>query len=616
MRSKRRGIRSGIVATALAIGAGMLATPPVQADASQGAKGIRLTVGALEKLSSRYQPRIDGTPGQVAAQQGPATAAPPLPGTAPKAALGSGKQTDTTSTTPGFKRTGQWETARGYAESLPLGGTKDWVAVYSGGTVARYDAHGKQVWNRGATSLYKDWEVTPNHWFQPYPYLPNLYAGYNPFQMSPTGTKPYLTGDFNGDGVKDVVVAYAVGNFPFRPFSSPGSKLDYGTFITILDGRTGNTAWSKLVPGAVGNMLLQDGKLVVADSAGPDWSADPVAEQGDSRSSLTAYTFSRAAHGKLNGTAAWTYSTHAPWAYWGDLTSMGAGRIAASWSDTPMDLGSPRPADGNVLVLDTSDGKVAAQAKTPGYPRMLVKDPDADRVLVVEQNDPFDKVSWDLTGIDAHNGRRTVITSRQGTVPEAFKVLPNTHAPQARFAVAELNITPDLTVGQSTISGWGGEGRTLWSYTTASTVGQYNAPTMGLASDAKGSEVFASLSDPTRASAAAPAGPEHTQLVGLNAATGHLDWWQQGAVSGDTISPYQGGLLTVGYDSTAYTVDPGTGRMQAMPLAGDLYAAVATDVNNDGVKDLIAGGESRGIFALDGKTLKKGTPTILWRATV
>ncbi|RPE37593.1 hypothetical protein EDD90_0444 [Streptomyces sp. Ag109_O5-1] len=605
-----------MVAAVLALAAGLLVTPPAQAAPPQGAQGIRLTAAAIEKLSKRYEPRIDGTPGQVAAQEGPAAAAPALPGTKPSVTAGATKDTGTTPTAPGFKRTGQWETGRGYVESLPLGGTKDWVAVYSGGTVARYDAHGKQVWNRGATSLYKDWRVTPDNWFQPYDYLPNLYAGYNPFQMTPTGRQPYVTGDFNGDGVKDVAVAYAVGEYPFRPFSTPGSKLDYGTFVTVLDGRTGSTAWSKLLPGLVGNMLAQDGKLVVAGSAGPDWSGDPVAEQGDSRSNLTAYTFSRAAHGKLSGTAAWTYSTHAPWAYWGDLTSMGAGRIAASWSDTPMDLGSPRPAAGNVLVLDTSDGKVAAHAKTPGYPRMLVKDPGADRVLVVEQNDPFDKVSWDLTGVDAYSGRRTVITSREGSVPEAFRVLPNAHGRQARFAVAELGVNADLTVGQSTVSGWGAKGRTLWSYTSASTVGGYNAPTMQLAADEKGGEVFASLSDPATAKAATPAGPEHTQLVGLNAATGHLDWRRQGAVAGDTITRYQGGLLTVGYDDTAYAVDPRTGGMRAMPLAGDLYAAVATDVNDDGVKDLITGGKSRGVLALDGKSLKKGTPTILWRTTV
>ncbi|MGW4517352.1 S53 family peptidase [Streptomyces sp. NPDC004393] len=605
-----------MVVAVLGLAAGLLVAPPAQAGPPQGAKNIRLTAGAIEKLSKRYQPRIDGTPGQVAAQEGPAAAAPALPGTAPKATAGSQERSDTASTAPGFKRTGQWETARGFAEGVALGGTKDWVGVFSGGTVARYDAQGKQVWNRGATSLYKDWQVTPDNWFQPYPYLPNLYVGYNPYQMSAAGKQPYVAGDFNGDGVADVAVAYAVGDWPFRPFSSPGSKVDYGTFVTVLDGRTGKTAWSKLVPGYVGTMLVQDGKLIVANTVGPDWGGDPVAEQGDSRSNLTAYTFGHAGDGKLTGTAEWTYSTHAPWAYWGDLTSMGSGQIAASWSDTPMDLGSPHPADGNVLVLKTSDGSVAAHAKTPGYPRMLVKDPGADRVLVVEQNDPFDKVRWDLTAVDARSGDRTVLASREGTVPEAFQVLPNAKDGRPRFAVAELGIDADMSDGQSTVSGWDAQGHTLWSYTTASTIGGPNAPTMELSSDAKGSEVFASLSDPTRATAATPAGPEHTQLIGLNAASGHLDWRQDGAVSGDTLTPYQGGLLTVGYDDTAYTVNPHSGTSHAMPLAGDPYAAVATDVNRDGTKDLVVAGQSRGVFALDGRTLKKAAPTVLWRTTV
>ncbi|WP_316745584.1 hypothetical protein [Streptomyces sp. MK7] len=607
-----------MVATVLGLAAGLLVTPSAQAVPQQGAKSVRLTAAAIERLSRRYEPRIDGTPGQVAAQEGPAAAAPVLPGTKPSVMAGPGEHTDTSSSSvaPGFQRTGRWETARGFAESLALGGTKDWVGVFSGGTVARYDAQGRQVWSRGATSLYKDWQVTPDNWFQPYPYLPSLYAGYNPYQMSATGRHPYVTADFNGDGVQDVAVAHAVGDWPFRPFSSPGSKVDYGTFVTVLDGRSGKTAWSKLVPGYVGTMLVQDGKLIVANTVGPDWGGDPVPEQGDSRSNLTAYSFGHAGDGKLTGTADWTYSTHAPWAYWGDLTSMGSGRIAASWSDTPMDLGSPRPADGNVLVLETSDGSVMAHTKTPGYPRMLVRDPGADRVLVVEQNDPFDKVRWDLTAIDAHSGERAVLASREGTVPEAFKVLPNAHGGQPRFAVAELGIDADLSDGQSTISGWDAQGRTLWSYTTASTIGGPNAPTMELSSDAKGSEVFASLSDPTKATAATPAGPEHTQLVGLNAATGHLDWRQDGAVSGDTLTQYQGGLLTVGFDGTAYTVNPHSGTSHAMPLAGDLYAAVAADVNRDGTQDLIVSGQSRGVFALDGRTLKKAAPTVLWRSTV
>ncbi|WP_069465305.1 PQQ-binding-like beta-propeller repeat protein, partial [Actinacidiphila rubida] len=491
------------------------------------------------------------------------------------------------------------------------------MGVFSGGTVTRYDAHGTPVWNRTATSLYQDWKVQPTLWYQPDPYLPNLYEGYNPYGMSTTGTHPYATADFTGDGVADVAVAYAVADYPFRPFTSPGSQLDYGTFVTILDGRTGKTAWSKLIPGYVGNMLVQDGTLVVADSTGPDWTYDPTPEQGDSRSSLTAYRFGRAAGGTLTGTAAWTYSTHAPNAHWGDLQSIGGGRITASWSDTPFGLGTPRPAAGHVLVLDGADGHVAVDTRTPGYPRMLAQDPQTGRVLVVEQNDPFDEVRWDLTSIDPHSGARAVVTSREGTIPEAFRVVPDAHGKEARYAVAELGINADLTDGRSTVSGWDAQGGTTWSYTTASTVGGPNAPVMALDYDTHGNgEVVASVSDPAPDTAALQNGPEHTQLLAFDAADGSVDWKKEGAVSGDQLTAYHGRLLTVGYDETAYLTDPQDGSAQTLPLLGDPYAAVALDVNGDGVKDLVVGGQSRGVFALDGRALKKGTAAILWRATV
>ena len=627
------GIRSGTVATVLAVAAALLATPLAHADsAAAPRKGVRLNAAAIAKLSQRYQNRIDGTAGQVAAEEGkaaaptmttaatPAVTAPGSTGTGAGLGAASGKSAATASATaapgtPAFQQTGAWETARGFAETAALGGTGDWLGVFSGGTVARYDAQGNQVWDRSATSLYNDWQVKPVNSFQPWPYLPNLYEGYDPYQMSTTGQQPYVTSDFNGDGVDDVAVAYAVADYPFRPFTSPGSTLNNGTFITILDGRTGKTDWSRLVPGYVGNMLVQDGRLVVADATGPDWSVDPVAEQGDSRSNLTAYSFSRAGAGKLAARTDWTYSTRAPWANWGDLVSLGHGQIAASWSDTPMGLGSPRPADGQVLVLDSADGSVAVDTKTPGYPRMLAKDPTGNRVLVVEQRDPYDVVGWDLTSIDAHSGARSVITSREGTIPEAFTVAPDPHGHQARYAVAELGINADLTDGASTVSGWDGSGRTLWSYTTASTVGGAETPVLALAFDSRGS-VVASVSDPVQDTAADPAGPEHTQLIAVDAGSGKAEWRQQGAVSGDQLTEYQGKLLTVGYDDTAYTFDPAEGGSQAVPLAGDPYAAVTVDVNGDGVKDMIVGGQSRGVFAVDGRTLKKANPTVLWRSTV
>ncbi|SEK53061.1 PQQ-binding-like beta-propeller repeat protein [Streptacidiphilus jiangxiensis] len=610
----RHGIRAGAVGAVLAVAAGLLSGPAVAAPATpSGAHRapVRLTATALARLSARYQNRIDGTAAQVAAEEGPAAAAPTAAAPKTSAATHAAARTPAgTTAAPGFQQTGQWETARGFAETTTLPGTKDWIGVFSGGTVGRYDAHGDAVWNRPATSLVKDWQVTPDNWYQPYPYTPNLYVGYNPYEMSTTGTHPYVTGDFTGHGVNDVAVAYAVGDSPARPFTSPGSQLNYGTFLTVLDGRTGRTVWSKLVPGFVGTMLVQHGRLVVAETTGPQWGVDPVAEQGDSRSNLTAYSFSPAADGKLSATAAWSYNTHAPWAEWGDLISLGGDKIAASWSDTPLGLGNPRPADGNVVVLDGRDGTLTTRARTPGYPRMLVQDPTGDRVLTVEQNDPFDAVRWDLTAIDARTGARTVLASRSGTVPEAFQVLPH-----HRYAVAELGINPDLSDGQSSVSVWDANGSTLWSYTTASTVGGPDAPTMALADS--GGELVASVSDPAAPTAALPGGPEHVQLIGFDPASGRLDWRREGALAGDTLTRYQGGLVTTGYDDTAYLLDPGTGRTSdTMPLAGDPFAAATVDVNGDGVPDLVVGGQSRGVWALDGRTLKKATPRVLWQATV
>nr|WSX75432.1 S53 family peptidase [Streptomyces sp. NBC_00899] len=607
----------------LAVGAALLAMPAAHADTSQNHKELRLDAGSLAKLSKRFENRIDGTSAQVASQEHsgsaalPPSAAPSAAGRGSAAAPAPASPSASASTATTLQQTGQAETARGYAVTTALPGTGDWVAVFSGGTITRYDAKGKQVWDRTATSLYTDWKVSPTNWYQPNPYVPNLYEGYDPYQMSSTGRHPYVTGDFNHDGTDDIAVAYAVADYPFRPFTSPGSDLDYGTFVTVLDGRTGKTTWSKLVPGSVGNMLAQDGKLIVANSTGPSWTYDPTPEQGDSRSNLTAYSFAPAAGGKLTGTAAWTYSTRAPWANWGDLESLDSGRIAASWSDTPMGLGSPRPPAGHVLVIDPSNGRVATDTRTPGYPRMVAQDPQTGRVLVVEQNDPFDSVRWDLTSIDPRSGTRSVIASREGTIPEDFQVVPDPHGHEVRYAVAELGINADLTDGQSTVSGWDDRGRTVWSQTTASTVGGPNAPVLALQYDTHGSgEVVASVSDPANDSATLQNGPEHTQVLGFDAQSGSVDWKQEGSVSGDQLTPYQGRLLTVGYDSTAYFFDPEKGLPQPLPLFADPYAAVAADVNGDHVKDLVVGGQSRGVFALDGRTLKNAKPALLWQATV
>lgn len=605
---------------ATALGAsGLIAAPAAQAATGGGSKEVvRLTPSALKKLSDRYKTRADGTAGQVASVGGDDTSDASNSGSGKASSGKTGSGSDATGTDGlGLKQDGQWETARGVASTVTLGSTGDWLSIYSSGTVTRLDAKGSPVWTRTSHSLMTDWGVTPKSSFQPEEYVPELYEGYNPYQPSSTGQSPYTTGDFNHDGTDDLAVAYNVGSNPARNFTSPGSDLQSGTFVTVLDGRTGGTLYSKLLPGYIGSLLVQDGKLVVADRTGPDWANNPVAEQGDSRSNLTAYTFSSAGKGKLTGHVAWTYSTGAPWAYWGDVTTLSGGRIAASWTDTPMGLGSPRPAAGHVLVLNGGTGKATVDTRTPGYPRMLTADPNSDRVLVVEQNDPYDAVRWDLTDVDAHSGKRTVLASREGTIPEDFEVNTDAHGGQAAYAVAELGINADLSDGQSTVSGWDAHGKTLWTRTTASTVGGANAPTTSLKWESNGSEIVAAISDPVAWSAERPNGPEHTQLTALDGKKGSIAWAREGAVVGDRVTDYRGGMLTVGYDDTAYVVDPRKGTTTAtLPLLGDAYTAVAADVNGDGVKDLVVGGQSRGVFALDGRTLDDAVPRQVWHSAV
>ncbi|MFC1442389.1 hypothetical protein ABUW04_29465 [Streptacidiphilus sp. N1-10] len=621
-RRRRTGIRTAAATAVLATAAAMTVAPVASADT--GSSGtVRLTAAKLAELSAKYTPRSDGTPGLVAAAAestgadsvNSSSSTGTSSGSSSSAATGT--SSSTTSASSGITTESSWETARGAASTLALGGTADWVSVFSGGGLTRYDAAGKPVWNTTGEQLYSDWGVKPQTAYLDQPFTAVMYEGYDPYQPGATGSHPYAQADFNHDGVADVAVAYNVGSSPYRPFTASGSDVSTGTFVSVLDGRTGKMLWHTLVPGTVGSLLVEDGKLIAADETGPDWTYNPVATQGSSRSSLLAYSFAVGKGGALTGSTAWTYSTKAPWANWGDLTAISGGRLVTSWTDTPMGLGNPRPADGHVLVVDAATGNASVDLKTPGYPRLMAQQPGSQNILVAEQNDPLDAVRWDLTAINSVTGKRTVVASRNGTIPEAFVVNPTPHGHEAAIAVAELGINADLSDGQSTISGLDGSGKTLWSYRTASTVGNANAPTLSLTFDPNGSgEVYAAVSDATAMTLTNPEGIYHNQLLAFNASNGSIDWKRDGDAVGDQVMPYQGGILTVGYDLTANRFLGNSGKSVTEPLLGDNYSAVSVDVNGDGVKDLVVAGQSHGVFALDGRTLNDPTPRILWDTPV
>lgn len=604
MNRSHRRLRSAGIAVAAATVLGCIAVPAAYAtDAAPDAP--RLTPEALASLTDRYIPQSNGTPGLVAEASSDATATD----AAPK--LKSSGPTENDDHVSGFESKGSIETMRGVATPIGLNGTDDWVAVTSSGGLARYDGEGALKWQIGVHDLESAWQTEWRQDFVTEDLTPVMYQGFSPYQPSSIGRHPFAQLDVTGDGVADIATAYQLGAKPLAPFTAPGSELSSGTFISIIDGADGDVVWHDLIPGTVGSMLAQHGTLVVAQNTGPDWTNNPVKEQGDSRSSLIGYTFSGRGH-RVSGTEAWTVSTEAPFAKWSDIESLGHGRITAAWTDTPLGLGNPRPAAGHVLVVGTKDGKTVMDVKTPGYPRIVQKDAVDGRVLVTEQNDPYDAVRLDLTAIDIVSGKRTVIASHNGAIPVATAVNSNGSGP--RYLLSEVTINADLTDGPSVVRGVDAKGKTAWTYTTKSTVGAQIAPITGMTVDRNGTAVI-SVSDGTAQTLATPAGPEHTQLVALNARNGSVTWTREGAVAGSSMARYQGGYLTIGYEQTGWHTDK-RGRAKAMPLLGDLYAAADYDVNGDGVKDVITAGQSHGVFALDGAALRRSEIRLLWSEAV
>ena len=144
------------------------------------------------------------------------------------------------------------ETYRGNAETAPLGGGKgDFLAVHSLGLITRLTTGGQAVWKRDSDSLYADWQVKPLRPWQKEPYPARITVGYeanSPY--ADLADRGFAQGDLTGDGVADVVFTAKVGANPYRPFTSPGSSLTTGSFVTVLDGTTGATLWSQIFPDA------------------------------------------------------------------------------------------------------------------------------------------------------------------------------------------------------------------------------------------------------------------------------------------------------------------------------------------------------------------------------
>jgi hypothetical protein len=595
---------------------------------SYAAAAFRLTADQVRNLSAKYTVGV-GSTGTVAQRVGMAQAAtagvsadPTKPAAPSAPAAGQASNSGLS-----FTADQQIETARGLGLTAAVPGSDDWFHVDTSGQVQRVGRDGKPVWTTTEQGLAADWGLKGTVPYLPEPPPLDMFAGYDP--ISGTGVssdQTFAVGDFGGGSGHDIAVAYTLGASAAFPFTLPDSPLThFASFVTVIDSRTGKTLWHQAYPGYVNRLAAGAGGLIVGDVTGPMWSIESAPLSGDSRTSVSLVKFHKSG-AAVTGTTSWTYNAQVPWAALATLTPTADG-IATGWTDTPMGLGTPRPADGHVILLDPATGKLKLDVPTPGYPRIIRDDPERHRLVVAEENDPEDAISWQLTSIDPRTGNRQVLATRTGTFVTSLRVADSDNGGHKNPAYVATELTVDMSgsqplpVGSSVLS-FNAHGKNLWT-TPIPAAFTGDAPVVGgmFLPDADKASVVVTTQDPQNPTEAVPNGPEGTQVLSLDARTGRLRWRQSGAV-GTGLEPAQWGdrILSVAADQTAYAYRISNGAPVAtQPQLGDLYAGVLVPgptTAKDGVKNIVAAGQSRGVFLLDGHAQPNGVPKVLWTATV
>ncbi|MFC9386949.1 FG-GAP repeat domain-containing protein [Streptomyces venezuelae] len=612
----RRGMR--LASALVAAGLTLSAAPSALADDDSGL--LTLTTAQSEELAGHARldvygdvPSVD--PLDIGARPDSAAPATVTDGTAVSATTGAG--------TSSWKLTQRSavEGVQGMAVTAPVTGADgDYFTLHSLGTVQRRTPDGKQLWTRDTASLYADWKVTPLRVFQADPYPARIVMGFNavsPFSTS--SDQGFDTGDLTGDGVPDVVFTAKVGDTPYRPFTSPGSPLPTGTFVTILDGATGRTLWSKLYAGAF-QVKIVDRTLVVADSAFFNLNSP-----AGSRTTLNGIRFSYE-DGKLTPSESWTHDAGAHTGVsWGALEPLGDGLLAASWNQWLKYNPGGAPS-GHTLVLDTKDGGVKWSVTHRLYSRQLHLDAARGRLVALEQSDTAEGVKYEIASYTPDDGTRTSLTTRSNAIPLAMALGDIQGDAKPEYVVSEstLDSGAALSMNTNSVRALNGDDATaLWARTVKRdpTSGGDVGAAWGLRT--VGGKVVASYLDDRGSTTAANRGAtRHARLAVLAGNNGAVKWEHRGLVASPfAAQPYlQGGgwhLRTVDTNQNVRVYNLGSGRQEeVLPFQGQLYTAAATDIDGDGKQDLVAGGQSEGLFAYDGPSLVAGTPRRLWTAVL
>ncbi|UZK53484.1 VCBS repeat-containing protein [Streptomyces drozdowiczii] len=600
--NSRRALRlaSGLAAAGLAL----TAAPHALAADSASGKALRLTNAQAEKLADRMRvdPQADAATSD-AEKTGDGTGAGPKTSTDAAA--------DIT-----VKNTSQIENVTGLAATVPVGNKKgDYFTLHSNGHAARTTADGTEQWTRSVDSLYAGWGVKPLRVWESEIYPPHVQMSYNAVgTFTPNADQGYDSGDLTGDGVPDLVFTADLGMNPPVGVSIPGTTLTSGTFVTILDGTTGNTVWSKFYTYA-SQVKIVDGALLVADSPAYNSSAP-----AGSTAKLTSTRFSYA-DGKLAESSTWTYDTGETGpATWAALQDLGGGKAAVAWNVRKT---ATTTASGRTLVLDMNDGTVRWQTDSPLYVRQLRVDDGRGRLVAVEQSDYTDGVRYEIVSYDLSDGRRTTLDSRVNVLPTAFTVGDLTGNGGAEYAVSESSLTDSLFVNSSTIRVLDGDDpeTALWQHTTKRDPANSHDGPSTWKLDVVGKKLVAAASDDAKAGTAVNPGSRFASLT-VFSGKGKVSWQTKGATASPTFQDVfkdKSGrhirVVDADQNVRTYAFTDGT-QEQLTPLQGAMAYGKTVDVDGDKKDDLVEGGTSNGLWAYSGTSLLAGKPKMLWRATL
>ncbi|MFI1094965.1 FG-GAP-like repeat-containing protein [Streptomyces sp. NPDC020917] len=609
------------LASMLAVAGLALTASPHALAAGTDASAMKLTSAQGKALADRLQTELHGDAAADGAGSGTATGSgtsgDTATGTPAPSTSGASGGTSTDTVQPiTTTRTSTIEGVRGFAATVPVGNKKgDYFTLHGLGHVARSAADGTPQWSRDVASLMADWKVKHLRPWDTEFYPPLLMMGYNAVSpFTPSSGQGYDTGDLTGDGVPDIAFSASLGMVPPAGVVLPGTTLTKGTIVTVLDGATGKTLYSKVYAFA-SLVKIVDGALLVGDAPSQNGSA---AATGTTRLTGTRFSY---ADGALTESSTWTYDTGTTaGSNWASAQDLGGGRTAVSWNLAKTATSASR---GRTVVLDTNDGSVRWQTDSSLYSRQLRLDTGRGRLVAVEQSDITDGVRYEVAGYDLADGRRTTLADRVNVLPTAFTVGDLSGDPADEYVVSESSLTDNLFVNASTIRVLDGDDpqTALWQYTTkrAADNGHDGPSTWRL--DVVGNKLVAAGQDDTDIGTAVNTSGRYGSLTVFNA-KGKVAWRTAGATASpvfDDVYKDSDGLhiRTVDADQNVRTYDLAGGTQQRLtPLQGDMAYAQLVDVDGDKKPDLVEGGQSSGVWAYSGTSLVGGTPKMLWHATL